>query len=346
MVPDFAQRIIQWQSKFGRHDLPWQSTQANPDPYPIWLSEIMLQQTQVDTVVPYYLRFLKRFPTLAHLAAASEDEVLALWSGLGYYSRARNLHAASCRIMAEHGGLFPRDPDIIRSLPGIGRSTAAAIAAFSYDEPLAILDGNVKRVLTRIFGVEGWPGDARVEARLWALAESLRPLEGIRPYTQGVMDLGAMICTRGKPKCLSCPFSPECVAHRDGRYKELPGPRPKKVLPEREATLLVLVHAAEVMLEKRPAPGIWGGLWSLPECAPGESPKETATRLGYGVESVQALTGLVHGFTHFRLKISPWRLNVRPPLRAEEPGRLWLPLSETEGAALPTPIRRILAALE
>jgi len=346
MVPDFAQRIILWQSKFGRHGLPWQSTQAKPDPYPIWLSEVMLQQTQVETVVPYFLRFLKSFPTIPSLAAASEDQVLAHWSGLGYYSRARNLHAAARKIMAEHGGEFPQDAAVIQSLPGIGRSTAAAIAAFSYDEPLAILDGNVKRVLTRVFGVEGWPGDARVEARLWALAESLRPTQGIRPYTQGIMDLGATVCTRGKPKCLVCPFSQECVAHREGRYKELPGPRPKKALPEREASLLVLIHAAEVLLERRPAPGIWGGLWSLPECLPGESPAEAAARQGYGADDFKAVPGLVHGFTHFRLKITPWRFNVSRPLGADEPTRLWLPLAEIDGAALPTPIRRILAALD
>lgn len=345
MHPDFAQRLIHWHSRFGRHDLPWQSREAKPDPYPIWLSEIMLQQTQVETVIPYYRRFLERFPNIESLASASEDEVLAHWAGLGYYSRARNLHAAACRIKIEHGGCFPRDPEVIQSLPGIGRSTAAAIAAFAYNQRIAILDGNVKRVLSRVFGVEGWPGDKVVEARLWRLAEDLLPAHGIRAYTQGLMDLGATLCTRAKPCCGSCPFADECLANRDGRQNELPGPRPKRALPERRTAMLAIIHAGEVLLEKRPSSGIWGGLWSLPECPPQEDINRVANGLGYSVDNCEALPGLVHGFTHFRLTISPWRVDVLRPARAEEPGRLWLPLDDLEGAALPTPVRRILASL-
>jgi len=345
MLPDFASRLILWQSCHGRHGLPWQAEGESPDPYPIWLSEIMLQQTQVDTVIPYYQRFLARFPDIASLAVAEEDEILALWSGLGYYSRARNLHAAARVIQHQHAGRFPREHTAIQALPGIGRSTAAAIAAFAFNQCLAILDGNVKRVLARVFGVEGWPGDKAVETRLWELAEALLPEHGIRAYTQGIMDLGATVCTRGSPRCGACPLTEECVAHREGRQKELPGPRPKKGLPEKSTAMLVMVHAGEVLLEKRPGSGIWGGLWSLPECLPNEEVDQAAKRLGLHVLACGALPGLVHGFTHFRLTIQPWRLDVGRPVRAEAPGRLWLPLAELEGAALPAPVRRILAPL-
>lgn len=305
----------------------------------------MLQQTQVDTVVPYFKRFLMRFPDVVSLALADEEEVLVHWSGLGYYSRARNLHAAARQIQNEHGGAFPCDPNAIQALPGIGRSTAAAVAAFAFNQRLAILDGNVKRVLARVFGVEGWPGDKAVEERLWQLAEELLPAEGIRPYTQGLMDLGATVCNRTKPRCDECPFTDDCVANRQGRQRELPGPRPKKSLPARQTAMLVLIHAGEVLLEKRPAPGIWGGLWGLPECASDEDFRMVADRLGYHAEACVALPVLVHSFTHFRLTISPWRLDVQRPSKTGEPGRLWLSLTDLDGAALPTPVRRILEPL-
>lgn len=304
----------------------------------------MLQQTQVDTVIPYFKRFLASFPDIASLASAAEDEVLAHWSGLGYYSRARNLHAAARRIQAQHAGLFPRDPVAIQALPGIGRSTAAAISVFAFNRRLAILDGNVRRVLARVFGVEGWPGDRVVEALLWRLAEDLLPREDMRAYTQGLMDLGATLCTRNRPRCGVCPFADECVAERQGRHRELPGARPKKTLPTRQTAMLVLIHAGEILLEKRPAPGIWGGLWSLPECSGDENPRVAAGRLGYQVEVCEALPGMVHAFTHFRLAISPWRMEVKRPMQADEPGRIWLPLGDLDGAALPTPVRRILAS--
>jgi A/G-specific adenine glycosylase len=345
MLPDFAQRLVQWQGRFGRHDLPWQSAEAAPDPYPIWLSEIMLQQTQVETVIPYFQRFLARFPDIASLAAADQEEVLACWAGLGYYSRARNLHAAARRILLEHGGRFPGNPETIQALPGIGRSTAAAIAAFAYDQRLAILDGNVKRVLARLFGVEGWPGEKSVEARLWALAQNLLPEKDIRAYTQGLMDLGATLCTRSRPRCEACPFADDCVANQEGRHRELPGARPRKALPERRTAMLAIIHAGEVLLEKRPAPGIWGGLWSLPECAADENVRQAVVGLGYRVETCEALPVLVHGFTHFRLTIAPWRVDVQRPTVAGEPGRVWIPLAELAGAALPTPVQRILAPL-
>ena len=339
MPPDFARRLIAWQGRHGRHDLPWQ---GSPDPYPVWLSEIMLQQTQVATVIPYYERFLVRFPDLAALARAEEDEVLAHWSGLGYYSRARNLHAAARRIVGEHGGRFPEDVEAIRSLPGIGRSTAAAVAAFAFGQRRAILDGNVKRVLARVFGIEGWPGDRTVEKRLWNLAESLLPEAGIGAYTQGLMDLGATLCVRSRPRCESCPFADDCHANRLGRQRELPGGRPKKVIPEKAVAMLVLMKPGEVLLEKRPPSGLWGGLWSLPECAEPCDPAERARCLGYEVDAPDELPAFTHAFTHFRLFIRPWALRVRQVRAAAEPGRVWLALDDLDGAALPTPVRRIL----
>ena len=342
-LPDFAPRLIAWQQQFGRHTLPWQGT---TDPYRIWLSEIMLQQTQVDSVIPYYQRFLARFPDLNALAAATEEEVLGLWSGLGYYSRARNLHAAACKIVHEHGGRFPRDIPTIQSLPGIGRSTAAAIAAFSYQARCAILDGNVKRVLTRVFGIEGWPGEKAVETRLWGLAESLLPSSDIHSYTQGLMDLGATVCTRGRASCGVCPFENDCVANRTGRQRELPAARPKRNMPERAVTMLVVVRAGEVLLEKRPPTGIWGGLWSFPEGSEDANPEKMAVRLGFEVATCQELDGFTHTFTHFRLFIRPWLVSVRRITQVMEPGSVWLSLDELEGAALPTPVRRILQGLQ
>ncbi len=342
MLPDFASRLIAWQSSHGRHDLPWQ---GGTDPYPIWLSEIMLQQTQVETVIPYYRRFLARFPDIASLAAADQEEVMAHWAGLGYYSRARNLHAAARRMVTEHGGRFPEEVEAIQALPGIGRSTAAAIAAFAFGGRGAILDGNVKRVLARVFGVEGWPGEKVVENRLWSLAETLLPDRDIRVYTQGIMDLGATLCVRARPRCGDCPFADDCVANGQGRQAELPGARPKKTLPEKETAMLVLIHAGEVLLEKRPAPGIWGGLWSLPECPVDHDPVSAAASLGYQGGTPVALTELVHTFTHFRLTIRPRRLQVERSSQLAEPGRLWLALDDVEGAALPTPVRKILAGL-
>lgn len=340
----FAPRLIAWQKQHGRHALPWQGGKQG-DAYPVWLSEIMLQQTQVETVIPYFQRFLARFPDLASLAAADQDAVLGHWSGLGYYSRARNLHAAARRIVAEHGGRFPGDIDAMLALPGIGRSTAAAIAAFAFGERRAILDGNVKRVLARVFGIEGWPGERAVENRLWALAEVLLPEDEIQAYTQGLMDLGATVCTRGRPRCEVCPFDEDCIANRLGRQRELPAARPKKALPEKSTAMLVLLNAGEVLLEKRPDSGIWGGLWSLPECGQEEDPLQAAHRLGYRAQLSGELPAFDHVFTHFRLNIQPWCLQVHRQPASAEPGRIWLPLGELEGAALPTPVRRILAAL-
>ncbi len=339
---DFAPRLVSWQQQHGRHDLPWQGTR---DPYRIWLSEIMLQQTRVETVIPYYTRFLARFPDLAALAAADVDSVMARWAGLGYYSRARNLHAAAGRIAVEHGGCFPRRFEAILELPGIGRSTAAAIAAFAFGRRGAILDGNVKRVLARVFGIDGWPGEKAVESRMWDLAEALLPESDIRAYTQGLMDLGATLCGRARPRCEICPFGDDCIANRQGRQGELPGARPRKTLPEKTTAMLILLHGGEILLEKRPAPGIWGGLWSLPECPADADPARAAASLGYRAEEARGRPAHVHTFTHFRLHIQPWLLPVQRPFTAGEPGRLWLALDDLDGAALPAPVRRILEAM-
>jgi A/G-specific adenine glycosylase len=340
---EFAKRLTAWQRRHGRHDLPWQGTR---DPYAIWVSEIMLQQTQVATVIPYYRRFLARFPDLASLAAAPEDDVLALWSGLGYYSRARNLHRAARLVMEHHGGAFPRDSRSIAALPGVGRSTAAAIAAFAWGERGAILDGNVKRVLARCFAVEGFPGARAVEQRLWALAQALLPPRGIEDYTQALMDLGATLCTRANPRCGDCPARDLCVAHREGRTADLPSPRPRRVLPRRETAMLLLLRQGDILLEKRPPAGIWGGLWCLPEADPAEDAAELCRRrFGAEVGEALALPALEHGLTHFRLRIHPRLAHVRA-LRgaAREPGLLWMSLEDALGAALPAPVRKLLRA--
>ncbi|MGH8668272.1 MAG: A/G-specific adenine glycosylase [Burkholderiales bacterium] len=315
----FARVLIAWQRRRGRKGLPWQGTR---EPYRIWLSEVMLQQTQVAAVIPYYARFLGKYPTVEALAAASEEDVLTLWAGLGYYARGRNLHAAA-RIIAQRG--FPRTQEEIAELPGVGRSTAAAIAAFAFGERAAILDGNVKRVLSRGFGIER-------QAHLWELAERLLPRNGIEAYTQALMDLGATVCTRTKPRCDECPIRATCVARKEGRVEELPTPRQRKPLPQKEVTWLVLRHGREVLLEKRPSPGIWGGLWCFPEAQ-----KDAKGTL---------LAPLEHSFTHFRLRIHPLLKELgNKPLRAESPARLWLDLEDAAGAAIPTPVRKLIARL-
>lgn len=344
-MSNFAATLIRWQKRHGRHDLPWQGTR---DPYRIWLAEVMLQQTQVATVIPYYSRFLECFPTIQSLADARLDGVLVLWSGLGYYSRARNLYRAACLVVARHGGKFPDGIEDIEALPGIGRSTAAAIAAFAYGERRAILDGNVKRVFARCFGIEGYPGDRKVENALWAKAEAALPRRDMETYTQALMDLGATVCLRARPRCEACPLARECVASQQGRVSELPAPRPRKRLAEKDAALLMLIDRGRILLEKRPPSGIWGGMWSLPEMLPGEDPVAyCAARFGAEVAPLSPLPELQHGFTHFKLRIHPRPLRVLSmPLRVEGRGHLWLDLEDALGAAIPAPVRKLLKALD
>ncbi len=341
--PSFAQRLIAWQRRHGRHGLPWQGT---TDPYRIWLSEIMLQQTQVAAVIPYYRRFVQRFPDVQTLAGASQDEVLTYWSGLGYYARGRNLHAAAQQLVQCHGGRFPRTAREIEALPGIGRSTASAIAAFAFGERTAILDGNVKRVLARYHGVAGWPGEAAVQARLWQLAEKLLPSRQVEAYTQGLMDLGATVCTRAKPSCGACPVGAGCIARRKGLSQTIPAPRPRQALPRRQATWLVLVFQNEILLERRPPSGIWGGLWAFPEAHGQDIGAFCRRSLGCEIGATRALEPFEHGFTHFRLSIRPLLCPVRRiQAGAQEGGqRLWIDLEAARGAALPTPVRKLLEA--
>jgi A/G-specific adenine glycosylase len=339
----FAQHIIRWQRQHGRHALPWQGRDA----YCVWLSEIMLQQTQVATVIPYYLCFVARFPDIETLAKASEDEVLAHWSGLGYYSRARNLHRAALVIMRDHAGKFPRDFDAILALPGIGRSTAAAIVALAFHGRRAILDGNVKRVLARYCGVSGYPGEKHTEELLWQQAEALLPPRDVAVYTQGLMDLGATVCTRGKPRCDNCPLRENCVAHQCGLTGQLPTPRPKKTLPEKHCTLLLLLDGAHILLEKRPGNGIWGGLWCAPQLNQGQDISAyCAQQFGVSAAQIEALPDFTHTFTHFRLHIAPRVVRVnRSPSLAQEPGRVWLEADEALHAAIPAPLRKLLRGL-
>lgn len=343
MPPSFAQRLIDWQRRHGRHDLPWLGTD---DPYRVWLSEIMLQQTQVATVIPYYARFLARFPTLASLAAAPVEEVMALWSGLGYYARARHLHACAQKVVTEHDGSFPRDAAALARLPGIGRSTANAIAAFCFGARLPILDGNVKRLLCRHRGIEAYPGAAAVESRLWRDAEALLPERDVAAYLQAQMDMGATLCTRAKPRCDACPVREDCVARREDRVAALPTPRPRKALPERETVLLALRDGEHILLESRPPTGLWGGLLSLPALPAGADPAaHCANRLGARLVAVSPAPTFTHAFTHFRLRIRPLVGEaVRLP-QAAAPGLRWADRAHLDHLPLPAPIRRILSAI-
>jgi A/G-specific adenine glycosylase len=319
-MPGFAASLAAWQRRHGRRGLPWQGTR---DPYRVWLAEVMLQQTQVETVIPYYERFLARFPDVRALASASLDDVLRLWSGLGYYARGRNLHAAAQAVVARGG--FPRDAAGLETLPGVGRSTAAAIAVFAFGRRAAILDGNVKRVLARRFGVTDLDEQ-------WRLAERLLPRRHLRTYTQALMDLGATVCTRSRPDCARCPVARACVARREGRVAELPAPRARKALPLKRATWYVHLHGGKVLLERRPEAGLWGGLWTFPE-----------ERLGGGA-APRRLPVVEHSFTHFRLRAQPWLCEVRAPADAGA-GRLWVDLADAPGAAVPAPVRTLLRTL-
>jgi len=347
---DFASRIAAWQTRHGRHGLPWQGA---PDAYRTWLSEIMLQQTQVATVIPYYQRFLERFPDVAALAGAAQEDVMPYWAGLGYYARARNLHRCAQQVMSEWGGRFPPTAEQIATLPGIGRSTAAAIAAFAYGERAPILDGNVKRVFTRHFGIAGDPAKRDVEQRLWALADAqvaAAPQLDMRAYTQGLMDLGATLCTRGKPACERCPVADTCVARREGRQQELPTPKARKAVPQRQTGMLVLQHAGAVLVMQRPQSGIWGGLWSLPEFPVDTDPQHAARGLGLEPLAHYRLADFAHGFTHYKLNIRPWYMPVRAPhalheAAAEDAAIRWIGAAELAGTALPAPIRKLLQGL-
>ncbi|WP_374339296.1 A/G-specific adenine glycosylase [Methyloversatilis sp.] len=345
----FATTLVTWQRVHGRHDLPWQTGEA----YGVWVSEIMLQQTQVQTVVAYYVRFMQRFPCLASLAEADESAVMESWSGLGYYARARNLHRAARDVMTRFNGVFPNTVDDIESLPGIGRSTASAIATFCFGARAPILDGNVKRVFARVFGIDGFPGTRAVEQRMWALAHTLMPECDAPIYTQALMDLGATVCVRHRPRCTCCPVAERCIARIEDRQRDLPAPRPPRVRPLRLRHALLLQTADAVLLERRPGHGIWGGLLSLPElcaqtadAAQDEAAQWLAAR-GLPCEDVDMLPVVTHGFTHFELRLTPLRvrLSARHDFAAESTLH-WLSFTELASAALPAPVRRLLASLD
>ncbi len=333
-MAEFARKLILWQRRDGRHGLPWQGTR---DPYRIWLSEIMLQQTQVAAVIPYYERFVGRFPDVATLAAASEDQVLRLWSGLGYYARGRNLLRAAREVAGQ--GAFPDTAESIGQLPGVGPSTAAAIAVFAFGRRAAILDGNVKRVLARRFGLEG-------ERAQWALAEKLLPARGIESYTQALMDLGATVCTRSNPVCGRCPIAKDCVALSEDRIKELPAARKRRPLPLKRSTWIILLHQGTVLLERRPSSGIWGGLWVFPESSSKDLRSYCMKNFSVEIGNARKMPVVKHGFTHFRLHIRPIRCSVRKVLRrAQAPGRIWLELEDAPNAAVPAPVKALLSGL-
>ncbi len=332
-TPTFANRVLNWWQTHGRHDLPWQIERT---PYRVWLSEIMLQQTQVVTVVPYFQRFVARFPELSDLAAAELDEVMALWSGLGYYARARNLHAAARVCLQLHDGQLPECPEALRELPGIGESTANAIIAQAHNRRAPILDGNVKRVLARHAAIAGWPGKAAVLRKLWAEAEQRTPPDHARDYTQAIMDLGAMVCRRTRPACCDCPVAGDCQARARGVVEKLPERRKPRPRPRHSTRLVVMEDSqGRILLERRPPAGIWGGLWSLPELDDDRQPA-TATQLA----------SIEHHFTHFVLDIHPVKVSVsRPSELADGQHRQWLSPNEALSCGLPRPVRQIIESL-
>jgi A/G-specific adenine glycosylase len=343
-MTDFADKLLHWFADHGRKDLPWQQS---PSPYRVWVSEIMLQQTQVNTVIPYYRRFMEAFPDVQALSAADQDQVLHYWTGLGYYARARNLHQAAQQIVAQYRGEFPDRVDHLCELPGIGRSTAGAIVALAHGQPATILDGNVKRVLTRCFAVDGWPEQSAVKRQLWDLAESLTPQKDVGSYTQAIMDLGATVCTRSRPGCAACPVQGQCLALKSNTIGSYPGRKPTKALPVKATVMHMLQNKKnQVLLEKRPPSGIWGGLWSFPETAdPRQFPNGIMIELQ--PSESERWPVLRHTFSHYHLDITPLHQQVgKLPDKVMESGRwLWYPLNNPAEVGLAAPVKKLLERL-
>jgi A/G-specific adenine glycosylase len=338
----FAQTVLGWFDRHGRRELPWQ---RDPTPYRVWVSEIMLQQTRVSVVVPYFERFMERFPRLTDLAAADRDAVLRLWSGLGYYARARNLHRTARIVARKHGGALPREPEALQALPGIGRSTAGAILSLACGQRHPILDGNVKRVLARCFAVSGWPGRSAVLARLWSLSDACTPRKRVAEYNQAMMDLGATLCTRARPACARCPLADDCKALAQGTPTAYPEAKPRKSIPVRETRVLIVLNpAGEILLERRPPAGIWGGLWSLPECAPGLDAQDWCLeRFGTLPVRVEKLAARRHSFSHFQLEIEPVSIHLAGPASVSDRyGELWHNPQRHVPVGLAAPVSRIL----
>jgi len=344
-LSEFAARVLDWFAQHGRKDLPWQQ----PDnPYRTWVSEIMLQQTQVQTVIPYFERFMRRFPDVIALADAAQDDVLQHWSGLGYYARARNLHKAAQQVRDEHGGLFPTMLDEVMALPGIGRSTAGAILSLARNERHPILDGNVKRVLARHGAIAGWPGTTSVARQLWEIAEANTPQQDVAAYTQAIMDLGATLCTRSKPACERCPVAADCVAFATDTTDQYPGRKPKKARPQRATTMVIARHDGHVFLERRPETGIWGGLWSLPEIDGEAADDWCRDRFGDHVDGVERWELLRHSFSHYDLDIQPIVVRVTAPLSkvADTADATWHRLEDEAPGGMAAPVTTLLDKLK
>ena len=341
----FSNAVLEWFDQHGRKHLPWQQ---NRTAYRVWVSEIMLQQTQVTTVIPYFERFMARFPKVASLAAAKQDEVLQLWTGLGYYARGRNLHKCAQVVMEDHQGKFPDTVEDLEQLPGIGRSTAGAIVSQAFEKPASILDGNVKRVLARFHGVEGWPGQSQVAAKLWQYADQHTPKHRPRDYTQAMMDLGATVCTRSKPLCADCPLSSQCFALLNEAITQFPSKKPKKTLPVKQIQMLILRDIkGNILLEQRPQSGIWGGLWSFPELET-QTEASTHTQAYFGkVNAIEALDAFRHTFSHYHLDIHPVIVNIKPRanIRSNSDMR-WFSLDECEQLGLPRPVTKLLSIIK
>jgi len=344
---DFASRVLAWFDDHGRHGLPWQNPATS---YRVWVSEVMLQQTQVSTVIPYFERFMARFPDIASLAAAPVDEVLHLWSGLGYYARARNLHRAAQQLVTEHGGDFPDDIEAVQALPGIGRSTAAAILSLARGQAHAILDGNVKRVLARYHGVAGWPGRTAVERELWGHSQAHVPIRRPAAFNQAMMDLGSMVCLRRQPLCSICPVAAGCVAHHQGNPEAYPARKPAPAKPVRRTRMLLVVNEGAVLLVQRPPTGVWGGLWCPPECAPdAEVAAHCRDELGLQVTDIQPWSTLRHTFSHFHLDIEPVQARVigggaGAVMEGDE--AIWYNIAAPQAKGLAAPVARLLSGLE
>jgi A/G-specific adenine glycosylase len=345
----FAERLLDWFDRHGRHDLPWQHPR---EAYRVWISEVMLQQTQVATVIPYFERFMARFPTVTSLAEAPQDEVLRHWAGLGYYARARNLHAAAKQIAAQHEGRFPDRYEAVSELPGIGRSTAGAILAQAHGQRIAILDGNVRRVLARHTGIAGWPGQPRVQAQLWDIAEQHLPQVRLADYTQATMDLGNSVCRSRAPLCLLCPVGEDCVARRDDLVAALPSPKPARARKQRSTQILLIRDATcRILVQRRPPVGIWGGLYCPPLVAEGEVLENAVDDAGARSKGARELPSIHHAFTHFDLELRPLLLDADPPSAksaiAESDDRVWIKLSDRGSwPGLPAPVRKLLESLD
>ena len=365
VLPPFSERLLAWFDEHGRKTLPWQQDRT---PYRVWVSEIMLQQTQVATVIPYYERFMARFPKVADLAQAPIDDVLSLWTGLGYYARARNLHKTACIVAEEYDGEFPDSVEGLESLPGIGRSTAGAILTLGHGGWAPILDGNVKRVLARYHAIEGWPGRSDVLAALWRASEAVTPRHRTADYTQGIMDLGATLCTKSKPECLFCPMTEDCQARISGTQAAYPGKKPKKKTPTRQTYFTICVDSqGQVLLERRPPSGIWGGLWSFPEASnlddfsdnpPDREASEITDAVSVmswldkqglaAIKTPTTLPSVNHTFSHFRLEITPVMCVVQNNVSriADSEGHGWFTIARALTLGLPAPVAKILQSLE